>query len=188
MTKQDVFAAVAKRMTEGIMVHEQFMSTYLFLGLVGYSKCHEYHFHSESKSYAEVCRYSIEHFNRMIKPDSIVPPDVIPDSWYEADRDVATSQNRFEAMKALLDGWIRWERDSYKIYTDAYMELLNSEELAAAEFIKKYALDAEEELTWASDERLNKSAMSFDIVSIIEEQKDMKNWFSKQIRKSFKES
>ena len=49
--------------------------------------------------------------------------------------------------------------------------------------MKEYILDVEEELVYAKSERLAKSSMDFDIVSILEEQEQYERSFKKKIRK-----
>ena len=63
MELYDIFSAIASHMIKGMMVHEQLMNSYQFLGLAGYATCHEYHYISESKGYADLCKYAIEHFS-----------------------------------------------------------------------------------------------------------------------------
>ena len=62
-----------------------------------------------------------------------------------------------------------------------YKELIKLNLIPASEFIKKYIMDAEEEAVYARNELISKEAMDYDVVSIIEEQKDIKKQFKKKI-------
>ena len=69
------------------------------------------------------------------------------------------------------------------LYEEIYSDLINQGEIPLAEFVKEYVLDVEEELVYAKTERLAKSSMDFDIVSILEEQEQYERSFKKKIRK-----
>ena len=56
MTIEQVFSRLATRMIGGMMFHEQLMNAYLFMGLPGYAKCHEYHYISETNECFISCK------------------------------------------------------------------------------------------------------------------------------------
>ena len=80
MSVVENFSRMASHMVNGMMVHEQLINAYLFLGLKGYAECHKYHYLEETKSYISLCEYSVEHFDQIItariNPDGI--PEIIP--------------------------------------------------------------------------------------------------------------
>ena len=51
MTSEEIFSHLSSHMIKGLMIHDQLASAYKFLNLCGYSKCHEYHYFEESRTY-----------------------------------------------------------------------------------------------------------------------------------------
>lgn len=184
MTVDEVFEALASRMITGMMVHEQLMNSFRLLGLEGYAKCHEYHYISETKGYIRLTNYKVEHFGSLIKQGPVPIPDVIPDSWFGFNRDEVDRGTRQQAIAAAFDEWIIWETGSKELYSVAFDELMSQSEIAAAEFIKEYILDVEEELVYAKTEKIHKASMDYDMTSIVEEQKQSVKFFEKKIHES----
>lgn len=165
------------------MVHEQLMNSYLFLSLHGYATCHEYHYLSETRGYIRLCKYVSDHFDVIIQSGRPSDPGVIPESWKSSEKTNANQKIRREAMESALRHWIDWETDTVKLYTTLYNSLLDLAEVPASEFVKEYIMDAEEEIVYAKDELHKKTAIDFDIVSILEEQPAFTKEFKKKIRK-----
>ena len=179
----EIFTKMSSHMIQGMMLHEQLMNCYEFLGLHGYSACHKYHYLSETIGYTHLCNYSINHFGKLIQNERITDPEIIPSSWLSSVRDDVDEATRKQAMIAGLDEWIEWESSTVELYSSCHNELWENKKIAAAEFVKSYILDAEEELTFAKNEKIKKSAMDFDIVSIIEEQDAWHKLYSKKAKK-----
>lgn len=183
MTASDIFSEIASHMIEGIMVHEQLMNSYLFIGLPGYATCHEYHYLSESIGYSMFCEYIADHFDMLITGGIPLNPGLIPNSWMNTKRVSVTQQIRHEALEAAFNEWLKWEENTVNLYSDMYKELIKLNLIPASELVKKYILDAEEELAYARNELISKEAMDYDIVSILEEQEDCKKKYKKKIKK-----
>lgn len=184
MTVDEVFTVLASHMIKGMMVHEQLMNTYLFLGLNGYAKCHEYHYISETKGYIRLSNYKLEHYGSLIKQGPFEIPEIIPESWFGFTRSAVDSETRHKAMVAALEEWIKWERQTRELYVVAFEELMQQNQVATAEFVKSYILDVEDELVYATNEKIHKSSMGYDIVSVVEEQDELSRFFDKKIHKS----
>lgn len=182
-TINEVFSSLASRMIQGMMFHEQLMNAYGFLGLPGYSKCHEYHYISETDGYIRLCQYSLENLDSLISPGEVKDPGVIPESWFSSARRDVDPTTRRNAIEAAMEEWVDWERETRQLYEDAYKEFFTYN-VDAAEFIKEYILDVSEEIRYSENELLHKRAMDFDIVSILEEQETYERKFRKKIRKS----
>lgn len=186
MTVVEIFSRIGTQLVKGMMVHSQLMNAYLFLGLDGYAACHEYHYLSESNSYIQVCKYATDHFGMLVNVDNSIQdiPDIIPQSWFANDREKVDTKTRLQAMEEALTTWIEWEENAKKLYEDLYLEL-EKKDVPAAEYVKEMIVDVEEEIVYARKERLVKRSMAFDIVSIMEEQKECERSFKKKIRKAF---
>ena len=184
MSIVDTFSQMSSHMIEGMMVHEQLMNSYLFLGLKGYATCHEYHYLSETDGYIRLCKYAADHLDILL-PDTGRPsdPEILPKSWKGSSRSSIVANMRREAMEAALKEWLKWETDTVALYSKFYRELLDENQIPASEFVKSYILDAESEIVYARNELLHKHSMNFDIVPILEEQSEFEKVFRKKIRK-----
>lgn len=183
MSVNDIFTEMSAHVIEGTMFHESLMKAYLFLNLEGYAACHEYHYLSESVSYARLCKFVSNHINTVVSPIPKSDNDVIPKSWINAKRSDISPQVRKEAIRSAFHEWLQWEEDTVSLYKRLYKEAVNLGDIVSSEFIKGYILDAEGELVYARNELISKEAMDFDIVSILEEQKFLEVKFRKRIRK-----
>ena len=185
MPIEKIFSDLSTHMIQGMMTHEQLMNSYRFLGLQGYAACHEFHYLSETKGYVTLCRYKAEHFSSIVKSGRPSDPAIIPDSWYGKRREEVNPKTRREAMEAALSEWIRWEESTLSLYSSVYKDLLDLGLIDFAEFVKSYIVDVSDELVYARNEFLQKSAMDFDIVSVLEEQDKVERSFKKKIRRLY---
>ena len=78
-----------------------------------------------------------------------------------------TKQN---AVKTGLETWVSWEKDTLKLYQNLYKELFTLGEIASANKINELICDVQEEIAEAEQYHLNKVAVGYDIVYIVEEQ------------------
>ena len=181
MTIDEIFSELSEHMIYGIMTHEELARGYAFLGLPKYSECHCYHYLKETMSHIRLNNYYTYHFNKLIDERKIDIPKVIPDSWYRymrQDVDAATKRN---SVKAGLEKWVAWERETKKLYEKMYKELIDINEIAAAMFVKELICDVDCELKKAERYHLNKLATGYDIVDIIEEQSKKHDKYKKKI-------
>ncbi len=183
MTLADIYSKIAAHMVEGIMVHEQLMNCYRFFGLEGYAKCHEYHYLSETKGYIRLCKYFMDHHRGLIKVTEQRIPDIIPSSWYECKKDDMTTEVLTQGVRAAFSEWVSWEEETLKLYESLRTELISIGEIASALFMEEFIRDVDDELLFAKEERLKKSAIAFDMVSIFEEQEAAVKDYSKRLRK-----
>lgn len=184
MTIDEIFSKLSSHMIQGMMTHEQLMNSYEFLGLPGYAACHEYHYLSETKGYIRLTQYKIKHFGTLIQNERVTDPEIIPATWIQGVREAVDPATRKKALSAAIDTWIDWEEETKALYNQCYLELMNHSDMAAADFILSYINDVEKEIVFAKEERLKKTAMDFDIVSILEEQDSWEKKFRKKIKNS----
>ena len=181
MTVEDIFSAIAQHMIKGMMTHEQLSNMYMFLGLPGYACCHNYHFLAETMSYRKLCKYYINHHGKLIDEGKIENPGIIPESWYRYERkdvDISTKKN---AVRSGLEKWHAWETATKKLYEQMYVELINQNEVASAEFVKGLVCDVDHELKKVEGYWLDKTATNFELPRIIAEQVKKHDKYKKKI-------
>lgn len=184
MTVEEIFSGLSVHMVRGIMLHEQLASYYDFLGLRGYKRCHEYHYLCESVNYRKLCRYYINHFNKLIPEKDIESVNVIPMSWYRYKRDEVDITTRRNAVKTGVETWVAWETQTKDAYEKAYKDLFDLGEVAAALKIACFLEEVDRELKCAQRKHLHLLSIDFDPVSIEEEQECLHDKYESKIGKS----
>ena len=183
MTAEEIFSHISKHMIDGVMIHSQLADYYNFIGLKGYSKCHEYHFLIENNNFRKLCCYYIKHFNKLLPETQNENPRVIPTSWYNHYRTDVDSNTRKTAIQGGIEKWVNWENDTKMFYQKMYRELININEVAAAMEVKKYILDVDEELSTAQQKHLENKAIDYDIFDIVAKQEEVYKKYLEKIKK-----
>lgn len=185
MTLEQVYSDVAAHMVEGLMVHEHLANYYDFLGLGGYKRCHEYYYLKECIEYRRLCRYYINHHNKLIPEKRVNNPEIIPEGWYNHVRQDVDTSTKKEAVRTGLTKWVEWEAKTKRFYETMYKELMDLGEVASACKIKELVLCADKELKKAQRYWLNKEAVGYNMASIISEQKCYHDKYKKKIKKEW---
>ena len=185
MTIEEIFGKISAHMVEGLMLHSQMAEYYEFLGLDGYSQCHEYHYLCESRSYHKIIIDYIKCYNKLLPVSAAEDPGIIPASWRKYARTDVDTNTKRNAVKTGLEKWVTWERESKQLYEQMYQELMNLGEIATAQKILDLVKDVSEELKVAEQYHLNKRATDYDIVDIIEEQECKKDKYDSKCRGLF---
>ena len=182
MTVEEIFSQISKHMIEGVMIHAQMADYYSFLGLKGYSKCHEYHFISENSNFRKLSWYYLKHFNKLIPEMPNNNPNVIPTAWFKYKRQEVDTSTRKTAIQGGIEKWVNWEYNTKMFYQNMYKELINLNEIAAACEIKKYIMDVDEELAHAQQKHLEDKSIDYDIFDIMAKQEDIYKKYCKKIK------
>lgn len=183
MTIEEVFGQVSKHMIDGIMIHSQLADYYNFIGLKGYSKCHEYHFLTENNNFRKLCCYYIKHFNKLIPELPNDNPRVIPANWYNYSRVEVDGNTRKNAIQGGIEKWVNWEYKTKVFYQSMHSELMKLHEVAAAAELKKYISDVDYELAYAQQRHLEDKAIDYDIFDILAKQERIYEKYKKKIEK-----
>ena len=181
MTVEEIFKNLSTHMIKGVMIHEQMANYYDFLNLHGYKRCHEYHMMKEMCSHRSLCRYYINHYNKLIPEDEFDTPAFIPESWYSHVRQDVDTATIKTSVKTGLVKWVEWERDTKALYQQMYSELIALNEIASAMKVKEFICDVDCELKKAERYLLSKEAVGYDIVMIVSEQKDKHDKYKKKL-------
>ena len=182
-TVEEIFKTLSSHMIKGIMIHEQMADYYDFLNLHGYKRCHEYHSKCEMKAMRKLHRYFINHYNKLIEEEIIENPDVIPSSWYRYTRQEVDTNTKRNAVKAGIEKYVAWEKETKELYENMYNELLDMGEVAAAHKLSCYIHDVDCELKWAQRRHIDLLASDYSISHILGEQKYLHDWYKKRMHK-----
>lgn len=182
MTVDEIFSELGAHMIEGLMTHSQLSDYFGFLGLEGYQMCHKYHYFEENSNYKKLCNYYLHHFDKLIIDKPFKNPSIIPTSWYQYTRHDVNVPTRKSAIQVGFEKWVKWEKDTKKLYESWYKELVNLNEISAAEELAKYIKDVDDELAEANQKHLDLVAIDYDISDIVMEQDDLKKRYNKKMK------
>lgn len=182
MTVEEIFSKISQRMIGGLMFHEQMSNYYDFLNLRGYKKCHEYHYLEETCEYKKLCKYYINHHNKLISKSSVDEPKVIPDSWYRYTRQDVDMSTKKTAIKNGINMWVEWEKETKKLYESMYIELMNIGEIAAMLYVKGLICDVDCELKKVERYALDRKSMDYDLAILIPEQHEIHEKYKEKIK------
>lgn len=182
MTIEDIFSQLAQRMIEGLMTHSQLADYFGFLGLDGYQQCHIYHYFEENCNYKKISKYYLEHYNKLVKDMPFKNPNVVPEDQFQYTRQQVTKEVRKDAVKAGFEKQVYQERQTKKFYEQHHFNLMQLNEVAAAEELEKYIEDVDYELAEAERIHLRLEAIDYDISDIVMLQDDVKKKYNKKIK------
>ena len=165
------------------MVHESLANYYDFLGLKGYSKCHEYHFFEESYMYRKMYRYYMSRFNKLLPETGLNNPNIIPTSWYQYKQENVDNNTKRNAVKTGLEKWLQWEQQTLQVYQDMYRQVLDMNEFDTCAFIKELVCNVSQELKKVKKYYLNKKAIDYNLIEIIEEQQKETKGYKEKVKK-----
>lgn len=182
MTVEEIFDTLINHMKEGMEFHAELARGYDFIGLYGFTKCHEYHYLAETKGYESLLHYYSTRYHKLINISEVPKHNLIPEAWYKYTTMAVDSGTIRTAVKSMMEKWVEWEKQTKKLYQKMYKELYDLGEIASAREIKCYIDDVDDELKHAEKKLIKLIAIDFDIVIITEWQQPMYRKFKKRLK------
>lgn len=184
MTVDDIFEKLISHMQQGFLLHEEISKAYNFLGLYGYSKCHDYHYVEENYNCRKLYQYYLNHYHKLLKL-TIPTNEIIPAHWYKYTSLQVDLNTRQQAIKTLFEQWIKWEQKTKLFYQAMYKELISADDIAASLYIESYIKDVDNELKDAEVELIKLQAIDYDILTIMDWQPPIEKQFKKKLKKIY---
>ena len=181
MTVQEIFKNLINHMIKGIMLHQDLANYYDFLNLCGYKECHEYHYFEQSRGYREMYHYYVEHFNKLIQKERVEREQVIPSSWYKHTTSDVDGSSKKQYVQTGMELWLNWEKGTKVLLEDAYKELIDIGQIAAAIFLEEYICDVNKEISCVNKEISKLKSVNYDMVFIMDQQKEMYDEYEQMI-------
>ena len=185
MGTQEIYKQIANKLLQGVMIHQEFITYYHFLGLQGYKTCQYYHYLEQVCRYQDFLCFYMEHTNKIIPKhftNNLSSTSIVPDNWYEYERFDVDSETKKNAVKSGFQKWLVWERDIKKFLQESYLELTNSTQIAFASKLQEYICDVTEQIKIIQNKYLNLKAINYDLTVIVEEQDDIKQKYEKKLK------
>ena len=185
MTHEQIFNEILDHMMEGITLHHELVCAYDFLGLYGFSKCHEYHYFAENKGFEHLLHYYSTRYHKLIRVNFNQKESIIPENWYKYTTMAVDVNTKRQAIKTMIEKWVTWERETKTLYQNMYKELVNIGEIASANELNKYICDVDDELKHAEKKLIKLETVGYDINAIIGWQDNMDKKFNKELEELF---
>lgn len=185
MTVEEIFNKLYAHMQLGLIYHDTFIQAYDFLGLYGYSKCHSYHYFEENKGMNELRHYYATHYFKLLRPDSIETPTIIPVTWYKYTSQAVDNSTRKGAIKELMNSWMKWEENTKQFYQQMHNELDSIGEFSAMLKVDEYLKDVEKELHNIQKDILYLESIGYNLEIIMPEQEKLRTKYKHALKKIF---
>lgn len=163
MTVNEIFGRINAHQIEGIMLHDQLAEYFDFLNLQGYKRQQEYHALAEFAERRTVVRYFLNHFNRLLPETSAKDPEAIPAAWRSYTRQQVDAGTKRKAVRDAFLRWRSWESETKKLYEQAYSDLCDLGEIAAACKVKQLVECVDAELKCVDRQHITLESVDYDL-------------------------
>lgn len=170
MTVSEIFGRINAHQIEGIMLHSQLAEYFGFLNLCGYKCQHEVQAMYEFVEHQKTVRYFVAHFNRLLPEAEAKDPEIIPSAWRNYTRQQVDAGTKRKAVRDAFLRWHSWESETKKLYEQAYADLHELGEVAAACEVKRLVESVACELERVESQRITLECLDYDLAAICSEQ------------------
>lgn len=183
MTVDEIFKKISERKILGVMTHDYMVDYFHFLNLDGYKKMQEYHAEHEMKDFRHLHTFYINHYSKLVPDMEFERIDIIPSSWYEHVRSDVDTNTKRSAVKDAFIKWKEWEKETKKVYEQAYKELFDMGEILASVEVMKLIEDVNDEIKWVCKYCMDLANMDYSMSFIIGEQERFKKLYKDKLYK-----
>lgn len=173
MTTHNIFTKLANRMVGAMMVHTQLTELFNFIDLESDAKRQKKQLHEETDGLLKLEKYAAQHHHILITSDNPPQVDILNLGMLKQPNDELSPDNKIYLIQYAMKEWIEWEKESKIIYEDAYRNLVDLSEIAAAEFVLRYVRDVDKELRDAELLYRVRDAIDWDLATIYDKQARM---------------
>ena len=181
MTVDEIFNKIFAHMLSGVQFHDDMTQAYDYLNIEGLARCHAYHAYEEKEGYLHLHHYFLTHYSKLLQIENLQEHKIIPESWYKYSTYVVDNTTKRNAIKDLMEKWIKWEQDTKKLYQEMRRALIEIDEVAAALHIDSYILDVDEELVDAQKKLIRLETINYDLVEITNWQEHLYKKYTKKL-------
>lgn len=170
MTASEIFGRINAHQIEGVMLHSQLAEYFGFLNLCCYQRQQECQAMSEFFEHQKTVLYFVSRFNRLLPEAEAKDPEIIPDDWRGYTRQQVNAGAKRKAVRDAFSRWHSWEIETKKLYEQAYAELHELGEVAAACEVKRLVESVSCELERVESQRITLECLDYDLAAICAEQ------------------
>lgn len=166
----EIFKKLSNRMVGAMMIHTQLTELFNFIDLETDAKRQKKQFHEESDGLLKLEKYAAQHHHILITSDNPPQVDILNLGMLKQPNDKLSPDNKVYLIQYAMKEWIEWEKESKIMYEDAYHNLVDMSEIAAADFVLKYVKDVDKELRDAELLYRVRDAIDWDLPTIYDKQ------------------
>lgn len=166
----EIFQKLSNRMVGAMMIHTQLTELFVFLDLMSDIKQQKKQLHDETDGLLKLEKYCVQHHHMLITANSPLSIDILNLGILQESNGNLSPDDRVFLIQYGMKEWIKWEKESKVIYENAYRDLMDISEIAAANFIMQYIRDVDKELKNAELLYRVRDAMDWDLPTIYSEQ------------------
>ena len=170
MTLQEIFIKLSNRMVGAMMVHTQLTELFTFIDLMPDIKRQKKQLHEETDGLLKLEKYCAQHHHLLVTANSPPSIDILNLGMLKEVSNELTPDDRAYLIQYGLKEWIKWEKESKVIYEDAYRNLIDISEIAAADFVMQYVRDVDKELKNAELLYRVRDTIDWDLPTIYDKQ------------------
>lgn len=170
MTIHEIFTKLNNRMIGAMMVHTQLTQLFIFIDLLPDARRQEQQLQEESHGMIELNKYYSQHYHLLSVANNPPQIDILNLGLFKNSSKELTPGDKVYLIQYGMKEWIDWEQQSKEIYEEAYRMLVESSEIAAAEFITRYIRDVDQELKDAELLYKVREAIGWDLPTIYDKQ------------------
>lgn len=170
---EEVFKVIGSRQKSALGFHSQMANLFDFLSLHGFKRLHEYQYMSESAEYRSICRYYINHHNKLIICDLDSDIQVIPQDWVEYTRFDVTPQVRKQAVEKAFKEYRTWESDTKELYSHCTKRLMELGWVSDSLKVGSMVNDVDQELKTLDRLMLRLQVTSYDPIEMADMQDEL---------------
>ena len=179
----DALAKISDRYQTAVFFHLEAAALFRLLAMPGYAVLHEYQAIDESDTARRLKAFTIGHCQA-------VKPDMPPEESNLIEPLTGGKRGGFDVMEAVKEAWIayeKWESDTLALYSKIALDLLDSGDVAAYEFVSCIVKDVSSELAGVRDTITALDGIGWDLPTIAQEQKELAELYEGKIKKLHKE-
>lgn len=170
MTALEIFTHLSDRMVGAMMTHTQLTELFTFLDLKEDAKRQKKQLHEETDGLLKLEKYFAQHHHMLITAENPPQVDMLNVVMLKDENSKLSPDDRVYLIQYGMKEWIKWEKESKIMYEDAYRNLLDISEVAAAEFVMQYVKDVDKELRDAEFFYRTRDAIDWDLPTIYDKE------------------
>lgn len=170
MTAHEIFTQLSDRMVGAMMIHTQLTELFTFLDLATDAKRQKKQLHEETDGLLKLEKYFAQHYQMLITAENPPQVNILNLVMLKGENSTLNPDDRIYLIQYGMKEWIKWEKQSKIIYEDAYRNLMEISEVAAAEFVMRYVKDVDKELRDAEFLYRTRDAIDWDLPTIYDKE------------------
>lgn len=180
-TAEEIFSEIKRRQIAALMFHEQMADYFDFLSLHGYKRLHEYQYFAESAEFRHISRYYINHHGKLLPEGFEGEINPIPAAWLTANRMAVGKSTKQKAVEDGFNMYREWESGAKAAYERYAARLRELGHEADAIFVGCLVKDVDHELKCLDRIILDLISAGYDMVYIVESQKEIHDKYKRKI-------